>query len=100
MLVLLIMEPEYVASDGTGNVLATCFNVGMKKVEDSGFRVRGGDLDGGNLNDGDLDDGRTEVYNCRSFRIAGLLVLSVCIVLVISTLISAATASMTNSSFS
>ena len=38
------MELEYVALDGTGNVRATCFNVGMKKVEDGGFIVRGGEL--------------------------------------------------------
>ena len=76
------MEPEYVASDGTGNVLVTCSNVGMEKVEDSGFSVRGGDLDGSNLDDGDFDDGGTEVCNCCSLRTAGLLVLSLCIVLV------------------
>ena len=62
------MEPEYVASDGTGNVLVTCFNVGMVKVEDSEFFVRRarGDLDGGNSDDSDLDDGSTVVHNCRS----------------------------------
>ena len=53
------MESEYVATEGTRNVRATCLIVGMEKVENGGFIVRGVDLNDGDLGDGDLDVNKT-----------------------------------------